>query len=76
MNKSNASYSKISIRDVMHKLGLQSVTEAESIVTKAIRDKVIDAVIDKESGILITKEETDVYSSKHPQTQLDKRIRF
>ena len=61
LRKINASYSRISLEDVMLKLGLQSVKETESIVTKAIRDKVINAVIDREAGELKTNEVTDVY---------------
>lgn len=76
LRKINASYSRISFSDVKQKLGLDSVKETESIVTKAIRDKVIDAVIDRESSELRTNEVTDVYSSNQPQTQLDKRIKF
>lgn len=76
LRKINASYSRISLADVMTKLGLQSVEETESIVTKAIRDKVIDAAIDREQGELKTNEVADVYSSNQPQAQLDRRIRF
>lgn len=76
LRKINASYSRISLSDVKEKLGLDSVKETESIVTKAIRDKVINAVIDREAGELKTNEVADVYSSNQPQIQLDKRIRF
>ena len=76
LRKINASYSRISLSDVKEKLGLESVKETESIVTKAIRDKVINAVIDREAGELKTNEVADVYSSNQPQIQLDKRIRF
>lgn len=76
LRKINASYSRISLSDVALKLGLNNVKETESIVTKAIRDKVIDAVIDREAQELKTNEVTDVYSSNQPQMQLDKRIKF
>lgn len=76
LRKINASYSRISMSDVMQKLGLASVEETESIVTKAIRDKVINAIIDRDSKELRTSDVKDVYSSNQPQTQLDKRIRF
>ena len=46
LKKLNISYSKISIKDIQTKLGLDSVDETEQIVAKAIRDGVIDAVID------------------------------
>jgi 26S proteasome regulatory subunit N3 len=76
LRKINASYSRISLQDVMSKLGLPSVEETECIVAKAIRDKVIDAVIDREAQELSTRDVQDVYSSNAPQGQLDKRIRF
>ena len=46
LKKINISYSKISLNDIKRKLGLESVEETEHIVAKAIRDGVIDAVID------------------------------
>jgi len=46
LKKINISYSKISLADIRKKLGLESVEETEHIVAKAIRDGVIDAVID------------------------------
>lgn len=76
LRKINASYSRISLKDVSDKLGLNSVEETECIVAKAIRDKVIDAVIDREDQELRTRDVQDLYSSNAPQTQLDKRVRF
>lgn len=76
LRKINASYSRISLSDITAKLGLGSVKETESIVTKAIRDKVINAVINREEGELKTNEVADVYTSNVPTTQMDKRIRF
>jgi len=46
LRKINLSYSKISLQDVTHKLGLESVQDTECIIAKAIRDGVIDATID------------------------------
>jgi len=45
LKKINIAYSKISLRDVMNKLALESVEETEQIVAKAIRDGVIEATI-------------------------------
>jgi 26S proteasome regulatory subunit N3 len=45
LKKINIAYSKISIKDIMTKLALESIDEAEQIVAKAIRDGVIDATI-------------------------------
>lgn len=46
------SYSRISLRDICLKLQLDSEQDAEYIVGKAIRDGVIDAYIDHESGFM------------------------
>jgi 26S proteasome regulatory subunit N3 len=45
LKKINIAYSKISLRDIMNKLALESVEETEQIVAKAIRDGVIEATI-------------------------------
>lgn len=76
LRRINTFYSRISLQDVMVKLGLNSVEETECIVAKAIRDKVIDAVIDREHKELKISDLQDVYTSNAPQGQLDKRIRF
>jgi len=44
------SYSRISLRDICIRLGLDSEESAEYIVAKAIRDGVIEATIDHEKG--------------------------
>merc|ERR1711892_409159 len=44
------SYSKISLADVSRQLALDSPEDAEFIVAKAIRDGVIDGVIDHQAG--------------------------
>ena len=49
LKKINISYSKISLKDIAKKLSLDSVEETEQIVAKAIRDGVIDAVLDHEN---------------------------
>ena len=49
LKKINISYSKISIKDIAAKLGLDNVDETEQIVAKAIRDGVIDAIIDHDN---------------------------
>jgi 26S proteasome regulatory subunit N3 len=46
LKKINISYSKISIKDIAQKLSLDSIEETEQIVAKAIRDGVIDAILD------------------------------
>lgn len=76
LKKLNISYSKISIKDIQQKLGLESVSETEQIVAKAIRDGVIDAVIEHDNGFMQSREVTDIYSSNDPQHMMNKRINF
>jgi 26S proteasome regulatory subunit N3 len=76
LKKINISYSKISIPDIKKRLGLDSVEETEHIVAKAIRDGVIDAVLNHDKQWMESLPITDVYASNDPQIMLDKRIRF
>ncbi|KAJ3204948.1 26S proteasome non-ATPase regulatory subunit [Entophlyctis luteolus] len=69
-------YSKISLRDICMKLQLDSEEDAEYIVGKAIRDGVIDAVIDHEQGFMKSKENPDIYSTSEPQNAFHNRITF
>lgn len=46
LKKLNISYSKISLADICKKLSLENTQETEQIVAKAIRDGVIEAVLD------------------------------
>lgn len=55
---------------------LGSVEETEHIVAKAIRDGVIDAVINHDNQFIQSCALTDVYQSNEPQFILDKRIKF
>lgn len=70
------SYSKISLRDICMKLHLDSEEDAEYVVAKAIRDGVIDAVIDHVNGFIQSKEIIDVYSTNEPQKTFHQRISF
>jgi 26S proteasome regulatory subunit N3 len=76
LKKLNISYSKISMSDIKQKLSLETVEETEQIVAKAIRDGVIDAVINHDEGFMQSREVTDIYSSNDPQHMLNKRIKF
>ena len=69
------SYSKISLRDICIKLDLESEESAEYIVAKAIRDGVIDAVLDHEHGFMRSKESGDVYATNEPGNAFHERIR-
>ena len=70
------SYSKISLKDICIKLHLDSEELTEYIVSKSIRDGVIEATINHEKGFMQSKELLDVYSTKLPQTEFDQRIKF
>lgn len=70
------SYSKISLIDIAKKLCLDSPDDAEFIVCKAIRDGVIDAIIDHEQKFVQSKENIDVYSTTEPQGAFHQRINF
>jgi len=69
-------YSRISLRDVCLKLGLDSEETTEYIVAKAIRDGVIEATINHEGGYMQNKEVLDVYATEEPMLAFDERIRF
>ncbi|KAL4358713.1 hypothetical protein AHAS_Ahas08G0004900 [Arachis hypogaea] len=73
------SYSRISLADVAKKLRLNSanpVADAESIVSKAIRDGAIDARLDHANGWMVSKETGDIYSTNEPQLAFNSRIAF
>ncbi|KAK7067991.1 26S proteasome non-ATPase regulatory subunit 3 [Halocaridina rubra] len=70
------SYSRISLGDVASKLTLGSREDAEFIVAKAIRDGVIEAVIDHEHGYMQSKETVDIYCTREPQSVYHQRISF
>jgi len=70
------SYSRISLRDICLKLHLDSEEDAEYIVAKAIRDGVIDAILDHEKGFMKSKENVDIYSTNEPQIAFHQRIGF
>ncbi|TPP58423.1 26S proteasome non-ATPase regulatory subunit 3 [Fasciola gigantica] len=70
------SYSRISLASIAEKLQLDSTEDAEYIVAKAIRDGVIDAIINHEQGHVTTKETLDLYSTREPFDQFHQRIRF
>ncbi|CEJ03868.1 hypothetical protein RMCBS344292_17843 [Rhizopus microsporus] len=70
------SYSKISLRDICIKLHLDSEEDAEFIVSKAIRDGVIDASLDHARGFMKSREIVDIYGTNEPQNAYHQRINF
>jgi 26S proteasome regulatory subunit N3 len=69
------SYSRISLRDICIRLGLESEESAEYIVAKAIRDGVIEATIDHEKGFMQTKQAGDIYATREPAEAFHERIK-
>lgn len=76
LKKINISYSRIHLKDIMSKLGLESVEETEQIVAKAIRDGVIEAEISHDNLWMSSLALVDIYASNEPQQILDKRIQY
>ena len=67
-------YSRIPLRDICIRLGIESEQSAEYIVAKAIRDGVIDASINHEKGYMETKRAGDVYATREPAEAFHERI--
>lgn len=68
------SYSRISLRDICLRLGLDSEESAEYIVAKAIRDGVIEASLDHERGYMKSKDVGDIYATREPGEAFHERI--
>jgi 26S proteasome regulatory subunit N3 len=66
LRKLNTSYSRIPLADVCSKLNLDSVEDAEFIVSKCIHDGVVDAGIDAEGNFMFSKERDDKYATLAP----------
>ncbi|KAL3229762.1 26S proteasome regulatory subunit RPN3 [Nakaseomyces bracarensis] len=69
-------YKKISLKDICMKLHLESEQTAEYMVSRAIRDGVIEAKVNHEEGYIETSEVNNTYDTKDPQNVFDERIRF
>lgn len=71
-------YTRISLADICARLRIERLEDVESIVAKAIRDKVIDAHIDFGSGagVLVSSEVEDLYATLEPQAAFHKRTSF
>lgn len=76
LRKINLSYSRISLSDVCSKLNLDSVDDAEYIVSKCIHDGVIDAVIDHDKKFMFSQSQSDKYATHAPQAHFHKRVMF
>lgn len=69
-------YKKISLRDICLKLRLDSEQTGEYMVSRAIRDGVIEAKINHEQGYIETSELLNVYDTDEPQGTFNERITF
>eukprot|EP01128_Nolandella_sp_AFSM9_P004953 TRINITY_DN2337_c0_g1_i1.p1 TRINITY_DN2337_c0_g1~~TRINITY_DN2337_c0_g1_i1.p1 ORF type:complete len:492 (-),score=125.06 TRINITY_DN2337_c0_g1_i1:121-1596(-) len=76
LRKINLAYSRISFADITAKLNLENEGDAEFLVAKAIRDKIIDASIDHENGFVTSSGTLDVYGTNEPENAFRKRIDF
>lgn len=69
-------YSVLSFEDVAGKLRLPSAEEAEYVCARAVRDGVVEAVLDHEEGVMASRERTDRYSSMEPRVAFKRRLAF
>jgi len=76
LRRINIAYSCISFKDVAKKLQLQSASDAELICAKAIRDRIIEATLDHEKGVMKSTDTQDIYSTIEPKSQFHRRIEF
>lgn len=76
LRRLTSTYSRISFADIAKKLSLESVEEARGITAKAIRDGVVEGVLDAENGILNTNVTKNVYETMEPYEIFNQRIEF
>jgi len=76
LRKIVSSYSRISFSSIATKLGLSSPDDAEFLAAKAIRDGVLDGILNHEGSYLESIAATNVYNSKEPQEAFHRRINF
>lgn len=69
-------YSRITLNDICVKLSLENPDDVEYIVSKAIREGVVDATINHEEGTVITSDSVDIYSTTEPMLAYQRRIAF
>ncbi|SCU85307.1 LAME_0D00870g1_1 [Lachancea meyersii CBS 8951] len=69
-------YKRISLKDICLKLRLDSEQTVEYMVSRAIRDGVIEAKINHEKGFIESSELLNVYATEQPQQLFDERIKF
>lgn len=76
LRKINLAYSRMKLETVRDRLGMNSVEDTQWVVAKAIRDNIIEARLDYKSNTMISSETHDVYRTKEPAVELQKRTDF
>merc|ERR1712038_2227587 len=80
LRRLNTSYSRISLEDIAKRLGLANATSAEFVVSKAVRDGVIDATIyhgaEYGYGYVQSHDLVDVYATVEPMEAFHRRIAY
>merc|ERR1711971_532068 len=76
LRKINLAYSRIPLQSVCKRLGMSSVEDTKWVVAKAIRDGVIEASLDHKTQYMISSGITDVYRTKEPSAEFQKRTDF
>lgn len=69
-------YKRISLKDMCLKLSLDSEQTVEYMVSRSIRDGVIEANINHKDGYIETTELLNIYDTRDPQRVFDERIKF
>lgn len=76
LRRLNTSYSRISLDDIANRLKLANATSAEFVVSKAVRDGVIDATIHHDEGYVQSHDLVDVYATVEPMEAFHRRIAY
>lgn len=74
LKRLNFAYSRIPLAEVSRKLGLPSVDDAKFVVMKAIKDGVIDAIVDHSQQFMQSNATVNSYYTEEPHGQLHHRI--
>merc|ERR1719233_982978 len=76
LRKINLAYSRMKLETVRDRLGMNSVEDTKWVVAKAIRDNIIEARLDYKTNTMISNETHDVYRTKEPAVELQKRTDY
>jgi 26S proteasome regulatory subunit N3 len=76
LRKINVAYTRIGLDDVSAKLNLESAENAAYIITKGVKDGVVEGHLDSERDAFVSNEVPDVYLTDEPAREFNKRIQF